>query len=226
MDALNAQAGLPAAGENPPEWDGKDVAELLGLASISDSRFRTRCAETNEHGRIYGGQILAQALSAASETVSGDRFVSCLQLVFAAGGLPDQAIDFEVATLQEGKRFSARNVRGLQRAGRILCDASVTFAKPLESPAHEAPPSSNCGLDRDPEVCPALEDIDAPGVTPSGSTGSFARTRGFFSIASAPAAPSVAVWRLPVCTHAPAISSPARRRSAFWRRRPDGELPP
>ena len=137
---------------------------VLWLARVSESRFRSRRAETNEHGRIYGGQILGQALSAASETVSKDRFASCLQLVFAAGGLPDQAIDFDVQTLQEGKRFSARHVRGLQQGGRILCDASVTFAKALELPAHEAPPPPDCGLDRDPENCPTLEDVDDPRV--------------------------------------------------------------
>ena len=164
MDSLSAKVEIPPDGVNPPEWDGRDIGDLLRLARVSQGRFQSRRAETNEHGRIYGGQILGQALSAASETVSEDRSVSCLQLVFAAGGLPDQAIDFDVATLQEGKRFSARNVRGLQKQGRILCDASVTFAKPLRSPTHEAPPPFNSGLDRDPEACPALEEVHAPGV--------------------------------------------------------------
>ena len=164
MHTLSAEAGIPPEQESPTEWDGRDVGHLVGLARTSESCFRSRCVETNEHGRIYGGQILGQALSAASETVSNDRFASCLQLVFAAGGLPDQAIDFDVATLQEGKRFSARNVRGLQQGGRILCDANATFAKALESPAHAAPPPADCGLDRDPEDCPTLEDIDDASV--------------------------------------------------------------
>jgi acyl-CoA thioesterase-2 len=164
MDALNAQTALIAAEDNPTEWDGRDVTDLLGLARISDSHFRTRCAETNEHGRIYGGQLLGDTLAAASQTVSRDRFASCLQLTFAAGGLPDRPIDFEVTTLQEGKRFSARNVRGVQGAPRILCDASVAFATAIDSPAHEAPALADCGLDRDPEGCARLEDVDAPGA--------------------------------------------------------------
>ena len=164
MDSLSAEAGLPPDGAKPPEWDGRDIGDLLGLARLSESRFRSLRAETNEHGRIYGGQILGQALAAASETAPKDRFASCVQLVFAAGGLPDRAIDFEVQTVQEGKRFSARHVRGMQQEGRILCDANVTFAKALESPAHEAPPPPDCGLDRDPAACPALEDIDDASV--------------------------------------------------------------
>ena len=164
MDVLNMQTALPAAGENPSEWDGNDIADLLGLTRTSEGSFRTRRAETNEHGRIYGGQILGQALHAASQTVSRDRFASCLQLLFAAGGLPDQTIDFDVAALQDGKRFSARNVRGVQGGSRIVCDASVAFAKAIESPDHAAPAPSDCGLDRNPEACVRLEDIDAAGV--------------------------------------------------------------
>ena len=164
MDSLSPQAEVPPDRENPREWDGRDISDLLGLSRASESRFRSRFAETNEHGRIYGGQILGQAISAAAHTVPPDRFASSLQLLFAAGGLPDQAIDFEVATVQEGKRFSARNVRGAQDGSRILCDASVAFAKTMDSPAHSAPPPPDCGLDRDPENCPGLEDVDAPGV--------------------------------------------------------------
>jgi acyl-CoA thioesterase II len=164
MDELNVQTPLPSAGENPSEWDGKDIADLLGLTRTAEGSFRTRRAETNEHGRIYGGQLLGQALHAASQTVSRDRFASCLQLLFVAGGLPDQTIDFDVAALQDGKRFSARNVRGVQGGSRIVCDASVAFAKAMESPDHAAPAPSDCGLDRSPEACARFEDIDAPGV--------------------------------------------------------------
>jgi acyl-CoA thioesterase II len=142
MDALNLQDRVTRDGKTPPEWDGKDVADLLGLAQVSESRFRSQCSERNENGRIYGGQILGQALSAAVRTVSSDRFASCVQLLFAAGGLPDQPIDFEVATVQEGKRFSSRNVRGVQDGGRILCDASVAFARAMGSPAHDPALSS------------------------------------------------------------------------------------
>ncbi len=69
---------------------------------------------------------------------------------------------YEVAPLQDGKRFTSRNVRGSQPGGRIVCDASVSFAKPIEAPAHQAPPPADCGLDSDPKRLPGLADIDAP----------------------------------------------------------------
>jgi acyl-CoA thioesterase-2 len=162
MDSV--KVGQSAADDNPMEWDGANVADLFDLSQISASQFRSRSAEANEHGRIYGGQVLAQALWAASRTVPSGRLPSCLQLLFAAGGLPEEPVGYDVATLQEGKRFSARGVRGSQRKGRILCDANVAFATAMDSPAHETAPRPDCGIDRDPDDCPALSEIDAPGA--------------------------------------------------------------
>jgi acyl-CoA thioesterase-2 len=145
-----------------PMWDGREIADLLALEPLPQNRFRSRCAERNEHDRIYGGQLLGQALMAAALTVGPDRPATYLQFLFAAGGIPQQGIDYEVAVLQDGKRFASRNVRGSQPGGRIVSDASVTFAKPFEAPAHQAPPPADCGLDRDPEGLPGFADIDAP----------------------------------------------------------------
>ena len=164
MDDLNIPARAEAEEKNLPEWDGQNIGDLLGLSRVAEGRFRTRRAETNEHGRIYGGQILGQAVFAASQTVPPDRRASSLQLLFAAGGLPERAIDFEVTTLQEGKRFSARNVRGAQGQGRILCDANIAFAKALDSPAHAALAPAGSGLNIDPERCPGLTEAGAEGA--------------------------------------------------------------
>ena len=144
------------------EWDGGDVAALLDLAEVAPGRFRNRLAEANEHGRIYGGQLLGQALAAAARTTPGDRSATYLQFLFAAGGAPEQPVDFEVVALQDGKRFSSRHVRGAQAGGRVVCDASVTFARSFEAPSHAAAAPADCGLAHDPETLPGLADIDDP----------------------------------------------------------------
>lgn len=146
------------------EWDGRDVAALLDLSQIAPGGFRSRFAEPNEHGRIYGGQLLGQAVAAAARTVAGDRSATYLQFLFAAGGLTDEAIDYDVATLQEGKRFSSRSVRGAQAGGRIVCEASVSFAKTLDGPSHGSSAPADSGFALDPERLPGLADIDAPEV--------------------------------------------------------------
>lgn len=147
-----------------PAWNGRDLAELMDLAPLAPGRFRARRYEANENGRIYGGQMLGQALAAAARTAPAGRPASYLQLLFVAGGLPGQAVDYEVSTLQEGKRFSSRHVRGAQPGGRIVCDASASFAAPLAAPAHQAEARPDSGLGRDPERLPGLDEIDAPEV--------------------------------------------------------------
>jgi acyl-CoA thioesterase-2 len=145
-----------------PSWNGEDVADLLDLAPGGDGRFSSRLGERNEHGRIFGGQLLGQAVIAASRTAPAGRSATYLQFLFAAGGLPEQAIDYEVVPLQDGKRFASRNVRATQCGGRILCDASVSFAGAIESPSHGAPAPEDCGLASDPDRLPGLRDIHAP----------------------------------------------------------------
>jgi acyl-CoA thioesterase-2 len=147
-----------------PSWNGHDVARLLDLAPIADNQFRSRFGERNEHGRIYGGQLLGQAVMAASRTVPDDRAATYLQFLFAAGGVPEEAVNYEVVALQDGKRFASRNVRGVQPGRRILCDASVSFSRALESPSHAIPPHGDGGIESDPESLPGLADIDAPQV--------------------------------------------------------------
>ena len=145
-----------------PAWDGRDVAALLGVEPLGAGRFRARCNESNENGRIYGGQMLGQAAMAAALTAPADRPATYLQFLFVAGGMPEQAIDYAVATLQEGKRFSSRNVRGEQANGRVVCDASVSFAGPIEAPARQTAAPADCGLGLDPETLPQLDEIAAP----------------------------------------------------------------
>ena len=147
-----------------PPWDGRDLADLLDLAPHGPGHFRARAFEANDNARIYGGQMLGQSLMAATLTAPGGRPASFLQFLFAAGGLPGQAIDYEVATLQEGKRFSSRHVRGAQAGGRIVCDASVSFATPLAAPAHQVAAPADSGFGRDPERLPGLDGIEGPQV--------------------------------------------------------------
>ncbi|HEY3721147.1 MAG TPA: acyl-CoA thioesterase domain-containing protein [Roseiarcus sp.] len=150
--------------EPTPAWDGADLAELLGLAAPQPGRFRSRVGEINEHGRVYGGQLLGQALAAATSTVPADRPATAMQFMFLAGALPDRPIDYEVGALQDGKRFSARHVRGSQTGGRFVCDANVSFAAAIDSPDHMAPAAPDCGLGLDPETLPGLSEIAGPEV--------------------------------------------------------------
>ncbi|HEX7437528.1 MAG TPA: acyl-CoA thioesterase domain-containing protein [Caldimonas sp.] len=142
-----------------PAWDGRDLGELLRLEPTGPRRFRNRLGDANEHGRAYGGQLLAGAAMAAAAAVPEGRALTTLQTLFLQGALHDRPIDFEVTVLQDGRRFSSRHVRGSQGGDRLVLDAQVTFAVPMSAPDHMAPPEPLSMLAEDPDTMPRLSDL-------------------------------------------------------------------
>jgi acyl-CoA thioesterase-2 len=140
-------------------WDEQDVQALLTLeAGSAPGRWRSRWGDANLNGRSYGGQLLGQAMSAALMDVPDGRLPTMMQFLFMQGALPQEAIDFTVSPLQDGKRFSSRHVRGAQGSGRTVFDAQVTCALPLDAPEHAHPTGAPAG--EHPDDLPAFDDVD------------------------------------------------------------------
>ena len=76
--------------------------------------------------RLYGGQVVAQALRAAAATVDADRPAHSLHSYFIRPGAPSEPIRYEVERLRDGKSFSTRQVVARQSGGAIL-NISVSF---------------------------------------------------------------------------------------------------
>lgn len=112
---------------SPLSWDYQNLSDLLTLDQVEDNQFRNRLHDSNFNGRVFGGQILGQAIAAAMQTVQ-DRVPTALQLLFLQGGDIQTPIDYAVTPLQDGKRFSSRHLRGIQQE-RIICDAHVSFQR-------------------------------------------------------------------------------------------------
>ncbi len=82
-------------------------------------------------GRVYGGQVVAQALRAAAATVRSDHFVHSLHAYFVLGGKPQEPILYDVDRLREGRSFTTRRVVARQSGGAILnLDASFQRSEP------------------------------------------------------------------------------------------------
>lgn len=128
----------------------------MALDAHCGTTFRTRCGDANAHGRAYGGQILGQALMAAARTVPEGRACMAMQFMFLQGTLWDEALDLEVTPLQDGKRFSSRHVRGVQRGKRKVLDAQVSFAMPINAPEHGTPPAV---VLEDPDTLPTVAEF-------------------------------------------------------------------
>ncbi len=96
--------------------------------------------------RIYGGQVIAQALRAAGLTVAPDRPCHSLHAYFMRPGDPKEPLIFDVAHLRDGKSFTTRQVNVAQH-GETIFTATFSFQVPQEGITHERP--------RMPDVAPA-----------------------------------------------------------------------
>ena len=71
-------------------------------------------------GRVYGGQVVAQALYAATQTVEEKFRPHSLHAYFIRGGTPTEPIRYEVDRLRNGRSFCTRAVVARQSGGAIL----------------------------------------------------------------------------------------------------------
>ncbi|NMN00088.1 acyl-CoA thioesterase II [Bifidobacterium sp. DSM 109958] len=71
-------------------------------------------------GRVYGGQVIAQSVMAASKTVPSGRLPHSIHGYFIAAGDIRQDVLFDVELLRDGRSFSARRVNATQAEGPIL----------------------------------------------------------------------------------------------------------
>lgn len=86
-------------------------------------------------GRVFGGQVLAQALLAAGATVPEDRMAHSLHGYFLRAGDASRPIQFEVEILRDGRSFSARRTHALQE-GRPILSMIASFQVDQEGPEH------------------------------------------------------------------------------------------
>lgn len=104
-----------------------ELIELLSLEQIEDNLFRGISHDIGTN-RVYGGQVLGQALKAAQATVSG-RHVHSLHAYFLRLGDHTAPIIYEVDRTRDGKSFSARRVVAIQH-GQPIFTMSASFQIP------------------------------------------------------------------------------------------------
>lgn len=115
------------------------LVRLLDLESIEVNIFRGVSPEDCSQ-RVFGGQVLAQALVAASRTAEA-RICHSLHAYFLVGGDPKVPILYEVDRSRDGASFSSRRVVAIQH-GRQIFHMSASFQ--IEQPGleHELEPPS------------------------------------------------------------------------------------
>ncbi len=130
-----------------------ELVDLLDLETLEDNVFRGRNPPESWpfRTRVFGGQVLAQALVAAQRTV--DIAAHSMHAYFLLAGDPSVPILYEVERVRDGRSFATRRTVAIQH-GRPIFIMSVSF--------HREEPGLDHQLALDVEV-PAPEDV--PGAT-------------------------------------------------------------
>ena len=109
----------------------------LDLEPLEDNLFRG--ARGNEGWqRVFGGQVLGQALMAAARTVDPSRPVHSLHGYFLLAGDPSRPIVYDVERIRDGGSFTTRRVKAIQH-GRPIFSMSSSFHKSEPGFEHQSP---------------------------------------------------------------------------------------
>lgn len=143
------------------------LEELLAPALLGDDRFRLPNVASG-WARLFGGQVLGQALAAANATVGDDRLVSSLHAYFLRPGNLSVPIDCVVERERDGASFSNRRVQASQN-GKLILTMIAGWHTGETGPSRDEMTMPEAG---NPEDYPASEEIAEesgaiePGMTP------------------------------------------------------------
>lgn len=97
----------------------KGINDLLALESVKPDAFLGSGPELG-WSRIYGGQVVAQALMAAGLTVKSEHIPHSLHAYFVRAGDEKYPVLYEVERVRDGRSFTTRQVIAYQAGGAIL----------------------------------------------------------------------------------------------------------
>ena len=112
-----------------------DLVRLLEVEAIGGDLFRGRRLPGGR-GRVFGGQVIAQALVAATRTVEPGRNAHSLHAYFMRGGDEEHAIDYRVERDFDGRSFATRRVVAAQQ-GQPILTMTASFHRAEEGFRHQ-----------------------------------------------------------------------------------------
>lgn len=131
-----------------------DLDKLVKLLEVEQmDKYLFRGNSPKRPSRVFGGQVLAQALNAATRTVEKGLLAHSMHAYFLRPGDPKKKIIYEVDPIRDGKSFTTRNVIARQ-GGVAIFSTSISFH--IEEPglshqfeALEVPPPEELESDFD-----------------------------------------------------------------------------
>ena len=112
-----------------------DLLNLLTLETIEDGLYRGQSQDLG-FGAVFGGQVIAQALSAAKETLPPERVSHSFHSYFLRPGDAKKPIVYDVENIRDGKSFSARRVQAIQY-GKPIFYMTASFQQQEQGFEHQ-----------------------------------------------------------------------------------------
>jgi len=137
-----------------------ELVGVLAVEQVSESAF-TGHSTTVPSRRVFGGQLLAQSVVAATMTVTPPAVPHSLHAYFVRAGRPDVKFQFAVTTLRDGRSFAVRRVDALQD-NEIVTSMTVSLQTPEEGLTHQDPMPARPDPDDLPARTPFLVSPDGP----------------------------------------------------------------
>jgi acyl-CoA thioesterase II len=113
-----------------------DLLELLALEPVEVNIYRGLSRDIGS-GRVFGGQVMAQALVAARRTVEEDRDAHSVHGYFILPGDLSAPIVYFVDRLRDGGSFSTRRVTAIQH-GQAIFNLSASFHRREDGIEHQS----------------------------------------------------------------------------------------
>ncbi|VTU39787.1 acyl-CoA thioesterase [Variovorax sp. PBL-E5] len=123
---------------DPATTAARRVAELVALMdleALGEDRFRAQSEDIGSRS-VYGGQVLGQALVAASRTVAADRPMHSMHAYFLLPG-EHAPIEYTVDRVRDGRSFTTRHVVARQQE-RTIFELSASFQSAASGIEHQA----------------------------------------------------------------------------------------
>ena len=141
QDDAAGQAEAAERADAAPVVTGQQALDglvaLLDLERLEANLFRG-FSPPHSPTRVFGGQVAGQALVAAGRTVEPGRAVHSLHSYFVRPGDPRVPIVFDVERIRDGRSFTTRRVRAVQR-GEVIFTLAASFQLPQPGVEHAEP---------------------------------------------------------------------------------------
>ncbi len=126
-----------ALGKGPksPEALVQKLVDLLNIEEIDTDLYRGPRLPGGV-GRVFGGQVIAQALVAANHSVEDDLVAHSLHAYFMRPGNENHPIIYRIERDRDGRSFSTRRIIALQK-GKPIFNMAANFQRPEEGLSHQ-----------------------------------------------------------------------------------------